>query len=464
MKSFERIPKTGSIYVKVYAPRERTKRGRQFFSAELRYKFDGRWHRPEFWGATAQEALARAREAARKKAEELSKGAPATALHPADQAACVRFILTVREVGKPIDQLGFEVAEAHKLAPGVSLIELARGWAERQQAGTRTGRVFDQAFLEEFIAAKKKKKLIGARHERNLRYVLGWFRDAFPRPLETVSALQVERGLEALGKEREFSNRTLNNFLCEVQNLYNWACQNRFIGAELNRDVQAIDAWQELEAEQELFSPAELKRLLETALRPYSVEVKHPKTGAISKRWHSDRELVPYLVIAAFGKVRNAEAAERLCWEDIDADDVVVKKRKAKTRRTRRIQLTKNLRAWLREPILDPMTGERKVFAKLSGRICPYANVNNALGRLARRAGVKWRRNGLRKSASTYHMILSGGDANLVSSEAGNSPAVLQGRYLEEKAARKADAEAWFAIYPPREQETVLLQGVMFGG
>lgn len=52
MKEFERIPKTGSVYVKVYAPREQVKRGQKFFSAEMRYKFAGRWHRPEFCAST----------------------------------------------------------------------------------------------------------------------------------------------------------------------------------------------------------------------------------------------------------------------------------------------------------------------------------------------------------------------------------------------------------------------------
>ena len=79
-----------------------------------------------------------------------------------------------------------------------------------------------------------------------------------------------------------------------------------------------------------------------------------------------------------------------------------------------------NLRAWLLP------------HAKASGAVEPLANLGNQFLKLANRAKVEWKRNGLRHSFISYRVAQTR-DIASVSIEAGNSPQVIPRHYCRQR-------------------------------
>ncbi len=103
----------------------------------------------------------------------------------------------------------------------------------------------------------------------------------------------------------------------------------------------------------------------------------------------------------------------------------------------RLIPIQKNLKAWLLP------------YAQEAGPVVPFSNLALQFSKLARRAGVKWKKNGLRHSFISYRTA-STNNIPMVSLEAGNSPAVISRSYL--KCVSPADARKWFRILPERPE------------
>ena len=83
--------------------------------------------------------------------------------------------------------------------------------------------------------------------------------------------------------------------------------------------------------------------------------------------------------------------------------------------------------------------------AKASGAVEPFVNLGNQFLKLANRAKVGWKRNGLRHSFISYRVAQTR-DIASVSIEAGNSPQVIARHYL--KCVTADEAQRWFGIMP----------------
>jgi hypothetical protein len=66
---------------------------------------------------------------------------------------------------------------------------------------------------------------------------------------------------------------------------------------------------------------------------------------------------------------------------------------------------------------------------------------------MAVRAGVAWKRNGLRKAYNTFHEALSGSTVQ-TASEAGNSPGMIRQFYRKSMPRVQSKAREWFSITP----------------
>jgi integrase len=128
-------------------------------------------------------------------------------------------------------------------------------------------------------------------------------------------------------------------------------------------------------------------------------------------------------------------------WSDFDLDNNVYRVTAAKVRTSldRWVPIPPNLKVWL-EPIIRWTVQER---------VAEYAKLDRLFVDLAKRAGIKWKRNGLRHSYITYRMAIEK-NAAAIATDAGNSPAMINANYRA--PALEKDAREWFGILPAKGQ------------
>jgi integrase len=318
-------------------------------------------------------------------------------------------------------------AATAKLPADVTLAQAAEFYRERNPAGLVTKTVAEvvDAFIEDRRAGG-----CSAVHLRDLGVRLGRFKTAFHLvPINSVSAPQLHEYVYSLthghtGKPS--ANRSKENTLRQIVSLFNFARRMKFIPADLALEVAEIPTPKKQHAAIEVFTPAEIARILAAA----------------------DAEIIPALAIAAFAGLRLAEVA-RLDWRDVKLSEnvLVVTAGNAKTRARRVVPIAPSLAAWL-----NP-------HAKPFGPVNPCADddLGGALGdrfeRAAVRAKIGWRRNALRHSAISYRVALTK-DVAACALEFGNSPAVIFSSYRA--LATEAEGKAWFAVEPAEIPQNVV--------
>ena len=148
----------------------------------------------------------------------------------------------------------------------------------------------------------------------------------------------------------------------------------------------------------------------------------------------ADEKILPYLAIALFGGLRDAEL-KRLDWSDVQflTGYIRISASVSKTGRERLVPITENMKAWL-EPV-----------GKARGPVTP-ANWRNLLETARSTAKITdWPHDATRHSFGTYEMARTK-DIGHVSEVMGNSPAIVQRHY---KAAVPFEQGAeYFAILP----------------
>lgn len=156
----------------------------------------------------------------------------------------------------------------------------------------------------------------------------------------------------------------------------------------------------------------------------------------------TDKKLVAFLTIGAFAGCRAAEII-RMKWRHVHEDSIVLPPEITKTNRRRIAEMPPNLVAWLK-----PLRGqpEEPVTYDFSRRV--YRRVLT----LAKRVGFKREPNALRHTFVSCHLEKHC-DPSRTAKTAGHSLAVLEQHYL--KLVSKADAEAWFNIFPSEDKKYV---------
>ena len=317
-----------------------------------------------------------------------------------------------------------DYAAAKALLPaGTSLVTVLEFYRQRHQVSELTVAEAVRRYLASRTAAG-----CCAAHVRGVAGTLSGLAEALVGPLGSLTMDGIRGHLEERWARRAgpgpLSARTRRNQLKVLKAFVRHAVRQRWLSRGWIEDLEALELPETLPGTVEVFSPAELGRLLTVAAATVP-------------------DLLPYLAIGAFAGLRTAEI-HRLDWGHVDFDQgyVEVTARNAKVRGRRRlVPLSANLRAWL-----APLAREH-------GRILPPTGTMGCRRiRLAAEAGVPWKRNALRHSFISYRCALTKNVAQ-VSYEAGNSPAIIHTHYLN--ARREAEARAWFDLRPAVPCETV---------
>ena len=272
--------------------------------------------------------------------------------------------------------------------------------------------------VDEFISEQETLNL-RPRSMDDLRYRLGVFVDAFDG--RNVSDIRTEDLRQWLSGQSRLSPRSLKNFRNTVCRFFNWTVNKdkpyRIDNPAEKVPVPKID-WKP----PVILTVSEMKRLFSFAMDN-----------------ESDRELIPFLALAAFAGLRTAEIS-RLSWKSIDLRRklVTIGADQAKKRRLRGIDLSENAAKWLR-------LSDCK-----EGAITP-GNLYSRLADLRERAKfTNWKgekSNALRHSFGSYHYALYD-DAALTAGKLGHKANDDQLFDHYRSLVEKKEAEAYFSITP----------------
>ncbi|HWN95482.1 MAG TPA: site-specific integrase, partial [Methylomirabilota bacterium] len=234
-------------------------------------------------------------------------------------------------------------------------------------------------------------------------------------PIASVSGDDIRTFLDGL----KLSPRSHNNFLGAITRLFEFAKGRKLLPAD-HDESSGIDPMKDKGGEIEIYTPAELARLLPRA----------------------DDDILPAFAIAAFAGLRSAEI-ERLDWSEVHLDErfIEVKAGKAKTAARRVVPITDNLAEWL-QPLAEKSgpvweLGHAYFYQRLR-------ETAEATGSEAVKA-VQWKHNALRHSFISYRVAHTQ-NVNQVALEAGNSPSMIFQHYRE--LVTKKQADVWFGIVP----------------
>ena len=183
----------------------------------------------------------------------------------------------------------------------------------------------------------------------------------------------------------------------------------------------------EVRAEVEIYTPDQLRRLLDSAIE-------------------NDCDLIPALVVGCFAGLRpfefHAEGLDRppLTWEAFNWQDKLlhVKGQKIRSKATRDIPMQPSLIAWM-----EPFKG-------LKGEIWKQTKAYDfRMRKLFKKAGVAAIRDGFRHSYASYRIRQLKSDLVELASEMGNSPTEIIESY--KRAVTDTDAAKWFSVMPPND-------------
>jgi integrase len=330
------------------------------------------------------------------------------------------------------------VAAMQRLPANTSLKEAVDFYVKRHPIGLPSKTVRD--VLDELVESKIKSGKSDV-YVKDLRLRLGHFANAFNVPVSAVTGKQIEDFLRAArparskeGKSYFLSGRTQNNFRRLINTLFKFAIKRGYVPKD-HDELNAVELADEDYGDIEIFTPTELRKLLNSCLTPVKERGKM-----------RDREaMVPYLAIAAFCGLRSAEIA-RLDWSEVHLTGaehfIEVKASKAKTASRRTVPVSDNCAAWLAP------------FVQESGPVCSFERPDkqcfNYVGPTAK---VKWKRNGLRHSFISYRLALIK-NVHQVSLEAGNSPQMVFAHYRQ--LVTETQATEWFGIVPPKDWKNIV--------
>lgn len=403
----EKYPKAvtvGSVSVKLY--RTPTK-GYDSFTV-VYYDADRRQHRRTFSDPVTAE------QEAEVIAAQLARG---------EQRPCVvgdrtRYMLEralehLRPTGVALDEAAAQFAAAMKHLKNATIVEAAKFYATRH--GDEINRKPVREIVDELVAMKEQKGRAPL-YVKDLRLRLGPFADAFACPLNDVTTSDIERFLGSL----DVAARTRNNFLRNIGTLCRFAKARKYVSKD-HDGIAGIERDTAVSDDIAVFKPDEVRKLLACA-----------NPGVICA-----------VAVGAFGGLRSEEI-KRLQWSDVDfkKGHIQVRAKNAKTRSRRLVPLRGNLRAWLLP------------YAQATGPVTSYLNLANAFEKVARHAGVTWRRNGLRHSFISYRLAECCNE-NTVALEAGNSPKMIFANYRA--IVEQRDAKKWFNLKPKRAANVVAL-------
>jgi integrase len=266
-----------------------------------------------------------------------------------------------------------------------------------------------EAAIDEYLKLQRLKER-SARHVDDLKYRLGTFKATFgPKLMSALSVHELEEWLHGLGQ----APKSLNNFHKSASALFSFAVKRSYAAAN---PFDAIDKLRVPAKAPGILSPEECQKLLNAA----------------------DDRVLPLIAIQAFCGVRNAETL-RLSWSDIDTARgfVHVAAEQAKGARRRLVEMSENLKEWLRP------------YVNRSGKLWPWSHVEyyHELKSVRAKAGIKqWPSNALRHSYASYHLAFHQNAAALALQMGHTSQAMIFSNYRE--VVTPLEAQRYWKISP----------------
>lgn len=335
-------------------------------------------------------------------------------------------------LGLHLDTTAREVAEAHALTGGASIIAMARYYAQRNPSrlvAPPTGQ----------IAAELIHELKHAKRQRSPQYLDQLRRDleAFGKLhpdltavgekdlLAYLGALRSKPGRD--GRSQPVGPRRRDNVRDAIVRLSRFSREKGYLPEETKSAAERIERISEGH-EVTTFTVEELALLLE----------------AVSERWK------PWLCLAAFAGLRTSEIF-RLEWNAVKWNQgvIAIRRRVAKkVRVSRLVPIQPNLAAWL--------TSYREAHGMVvnagNQKALEYQH-HLELQRLQKATGLHWKRNALRHSFGSYRLAVLLDHAR-VALEMGNSVAKVRENYEDPKD--EAEGRRYFALNPPADSEKIL--------
>jgi integrase len=278
--------------------------------------------------------------------------------------------------------------------------------------------VITVAELAKEVVELKRKAGRSEKYIRDLKQKLARFCQDFGKmPVAAITVEEIDKWLSDLN----YAPKSRAQYRANIGVLFSHAERREMID---KNPVPRTEKPKLLDASPEIFTPDELRSLLETASREAP-------------------NVVSMLAIGAFAGLREAEI-QRLDWSEIALarGHIEVKAAKAKSARRRIVPIQPNLAAWL-----QPYSG-------MTGAVVPMG-ARRKLARVREAAKLtRWPNNGLRHSFASYRLAAIH-DAPRVSVELGHtSPQMLYSTYRE--LVLPTEAERYWAILPKEETANVV--------
>jgi integrase len=286
----------------------------------------------------------------------------------------------------------------------------------------------NRADVEEFFRWKQSRELsvtveeaakqyldsrtgVSDHHLRTLKADVDKFKDRHAkRKISEITPADIAAHLDG----QKGGPRRRNNIRGSLIAWFRW-CRSRQLLPDETVVVEHVEKLRVPPKSIELFTPAELTAIL----------------AACGDDWQ------PAIAIQAFCGLRTEEVS-RLRWSAVMPEKKLIEVAASisKTRRRRLVPMPDNLLAWLPESV------------DASEMVAPYEGTEPLIKRLVR-AGITWKKNGLRHAFGSYRCAVLR-DVAQVAFEMGNSPAIVMSHYNE--AQELATALEWFAILPPEKR------------
>jgi integrase len=305
----------------------------------------------------------------------------------------------IAATGLALHSVAHEYARAFDILGGAHIVEAARYY--KKHVDIDLPQVTVGEAVEKFYRTKEAEGM-SAIYLKDIRGLLGDFARHFQCPLSSIQPDDLRQYLnrKRVGLVSKENRRRM------LVVLFNFARENGWLRPNEKTAAEALGTYKIKQREVEIYTPAEVRRLLNAA----------------------EPDFVPYLVLVAFGGVRREELHKGLPWEAINFDrrTITVPASIAKTGRKRKIVMSENLTQWLTP------------YRVKSG---PIFNIDprKRIAKVTKASSVKWKQNALRHSFGSYRMEQTKNEGQ-VALEMGNSPKVVKDHYFEivdEGAARE---------------------------